>query len=96
MRRSSGRHARIDIPDQVAWKWLSLNPAKALGIADRTGSLVAGKMADVVLWNGNPFSAYTRPDKVWIDGALLFDSANPRLRPVTDFELGQPGSGDVK
>jgi len=27
---------------------------------------------------------------------LLYDSANPRLRPVSDFELGQPGEGDVK
>jgi hypothetical protein len=27
---------------------------------------------------------------------LLYYSANPRLRPVTDFELGQPGEGDVK
>ena len=93
---ADGRRAGIAISDEVAWTWLSYNPAKALGIADRTGSLKPGKMADVVLWNGNPFSNYTRPDKVWIDGALLYDSANPRLRPVSDFELGQPGEGDTK
>jgi imidazolonepropionase-like amidohydrolase len=93
---ASARHAGIEISDAAAWKWLSLNPAKSLHIADKTGSLVAGKMADVVLWNGNPFSVYTRPEKVWIDGALLYDADNPRLRPVSDFELGQPGSGDVK
>ncbi len=93
---ASGRRAGIDISDAVAWQWLTINPAKALGIADKTGSLKPGKMADVVLWNGNPFSVYTRPDKVWIDGALLYDSTNPKLRPVSDFELGQPGSGDVK
>ena len=93
---ASGRRAGIDISDAVAWEWLTYNPAKALGIADKTGSLKPGKMADVVLWNGNPFSVYTRPEKVWIDGALLYDSANPKLRPVSDFELGQPGSGDVK
>ena len=93
---SSGRHAGIDIPDAVAWEWLSYNPAKALGIADRTGSLKPGKMADVVLWNGNPFSVYTRPEKVWIDGALLYDANDPKRRPVSDFELGQPGSGDTK
>ena len=86
----------MDISDAVAWEWLTINPAKALGIGDKTGSLKPGKMADVVLWNGNPFSVYTRPEKVWIDGALLYDSANPKLRPVSDFELGQPGSGDVK
>jgi len=93
---ASARHAGIEISDAAAWKWLSLNPAKSLHIADRTGSLVAGKMADVVLWNGNPFSVYTRPEKVWVDGAMLYDMNNPRLRPVSDFELGQPGSGDVK
>ncbi|WP_242097243.1 amidohydrolase [Sphingomonas sp. CROZ-RG-20F-R02-07] len=93
---SAGRHAGIAIPDAVAWEWLSYNPAKALGIADRTGSLKPGKMADVVLWNGDPFSVYTRPEKVWVDGALLYDANDPHRRPVSDFELGQPGSGDVK
>jgi len=92
----AGRRAGIEISDAEAWKWLTSNPARALGIADRTGSLKSGKMADVVLWNGNPFSVYTRPDKVWVDGALLYDSNNPKLRPVSDFELGQPGSGEFK
>lgn len=94
--RQAGIKAGFDIPEAVAWKWLAINPAKALGIDDRTGSLRPGKMADVVLWNGNPFSVYTRPWMVWVDGALLYDAANPKLRPVSDFELGQPGEGDVK
>jgi imidazolonepropionase-like amidohydrolase len=92
----NGRRMGINIPDEVAWTWLSYNPAKAMGIADKTGSLKPGKMADVVLWNGNPFSVYTRPEKVWIDGALMYDAMDPKRRPVTDFELGQPGEGDVK
>ena len=93
---ASGRRAGIEISDAVAWEWLTINPAKALHIDDKTGSLKPGKMADVVLWNGNPFSVYTRPEKVWIDGALLYDAGDPKRRPVSDFELGQPGSGDVK
>ena len=93
---ADGRRAGYNITDAYAWRWLAINPATALGIADRTGSLRQGKMADVVLWNGNPFSTYTRPDKVWIDGAMMYDAANPRIRPVSDFELGQPGEGDVK
>ncbi len=93
---AAGRRMGIVIPDEVAWTWLSHNPAKAMGIADRTGSLKPGKMADLVLWNGNPFSVYTRPEKVWIDGALMYDATDPRRRPVTDFELGQVGEGDVK
>jgi imidazolonepropionase-like amidohydrolase len=94
--RASGINAGFEISEAAAWRWLAINPAKALGIADRTGSLKPGKMADVVLWNGNPFSVYTRPQMVWVDGALLYDANNPKLRPVSDFELGQPGEGDVK
>jgi imidazolonepropionase-like amidohydrolase len=86
----------IQIADETAWTWLSYNPAKALGIADKTGSLKPGKMADLVLWNGNPLSVYTRPEKVWIDGALMYDASDPKRRPVSDFELGQPGEGDTK
>jgi imidazolonepropionase-like amidohydrolase len=93
---ADGRRMGIVIPDEVAWTWLAINPAKAMGIADRTGSLKPGKMADVVLWNGNPLSVYTRPEKVWVDGALLYDALDPKRRPVSDFELGQPGEGDVK
>jgi imidazolonepropionase-like amidohydrolase len=93
---ADGRRMGIKISDAEAWTWLSLNPAKALGIADKTGSLKAGKGADIVLWNGDPLSVYTRPEKVWIDGAMMYDAGNPTLRPVSDFELGQPGEGDVK
>ncbi|MFS0738545.1 amidohydrolase [Sphingomonas sp. 1P06PA] len=93
---ADGRRMGINISDETAWTWLAIGPAKSLGIDKVTGSLKPGKMADVVLWNGNPVSVYTRPEKVWVDGALLYDANNPRLRPVSDFELGQPGEGDVK
>lgn len=94
--RASAKRAGFDVSEAVAWKWAAITPARALGIDKVTGSLKAGKMADVVLWNGNPFSVYTRPEKVWIDGALLYDALDPKRRPVSDFELGQPGEGDVK
>ena len=94
--RASAKRAGFDVSEEVAWKWAAITPARALGIDKVTGSLKAGKMADVVLWNGNPFSVYTRPEKVWIDGALLYDALDPKRRPVSDFELGQPGEGDVK
>ena len=93
---ADGRRAGINISEAVAWTWLSANPAKALGIFTKTGSLEPGKMADMVLWNANPFSVYARPERVWVDGALLYDANDPKRRPVSDFELGQPGEGDVK
>ena len=94
--QAAGARIGITIPDAEVISWITLNAAKAMGIADMTGSLEPGKMADVVLWNGDPLSVYSRPEKVWVDGALLFDSTDPKRRPVSDFELGQPGEGDVK
>ncbi len=42
----------------------------------------------MVLWTGDPFSVYSKPEQVWIDGALLFDRHDPSRQPATDFELG--------
>jgi imidazolonepropionase-like amidohydrolase len=94
--QADGRAMGIEISDAEVIKWITYNPAKAMGIEEMTGSLMPGKMADMVLWNGDPLSVYSRPEKVWIDGALMFDSNDPKRRPVSDFELGQPGEGDVK
>ncbi|WP_018147358.1 amidohydrolase [Henriciella marina] len=93
---ADGRRAGIEISDADAWTWLSANPARSLGIFDETGSLEVGKDADVVVWNGDPFSTFTNAEKVYVDGALMFDLDRPDFTPVTDFELGQPGEGDVK
>jgi len=88
---ADGNRAGLDISKAEAWQWVSLNPAKALGIDEQTGSLEVGKRADVVIWNGNPYSTYSRAAKVYLDGALVFDRA-AGLKPVSDFKLGQPGT----
>lgn len=93
---AAGRQAGFDIAPEEAWTWLSYNAAKSLGIAERTGSLEIGKMADVVIWSGDPFSVYTRTDQVFIDGALVYDRMQPSAQPISDFELGQPGMGGEK
>ena len=84
---ANGNRAGLDISKDEAWTWLSTNPAKALGLLDETGTLEAGKRADVVLWSADPFSTYARPDQVYLDGALMFDRATG-LKPVSDFRLG--------
>jgi len=87
---ANGNRAGLDISEAEAWQWLTLNPAKALGIAEETGSLEAGKRADFVIWSENPFSTYALPDQVYIDGALMFDRETG-LKPKSDFRLGHPG-----
>jgi imidazolonepropionase-like amidohydrolase len=85
-----GAAARVDIdiaPEQ-AIQWITLNPARSLGIADVVGTLEPGKMADVAVWDRDPFSVYARVKRVYIDGALAFDRDDPSANPVTDFSLG--------
>ncbi|MCI5048106.1 MAG: amidohydrolase [Aquisalinus sp.] len=90
---ADGARIGIDIPPEEAIKWITANPAKAMGILDQTGTIEVGKMADLVLWNGDPFSVYTKAEKVFIDGALMYDINDPALSPRMDFEVGQQSNG---
>ncbi len=78
----------VDIPPEHAIQWITKNPAKSLGVDDVVGTLETGKMADVVVWNGTPFSVYARAEQVYIDGALAYDRNDPSVNPITDFSLG--------
>ena len=96
--RAAGTAIGIVIADDELIKWNTVNPAWALGLDDRIGTLEVGKNADVVLWSGNPFSVYSRAEKVWIDGALMYDRLDPAHQWHTDFELGfvPPAAGGVR
>lgn len=85
---TAGREAGLGTTPEEAIRWVTLNPANIIGIGDRTGSLELGKMADVVLWDTDPFSVYALPDLVFIDGVLAHDRAHPDAVPRSDFELG--------
>ena len=78
----------VDIPPEHAIQWITKNPAKSLGVDDVVGTLETGKMADVVVWNGTPFSVYAHAEQVYIDGALAYDRNDPSVNPITDFSLG--------
>ena len=85
---AAGIAAGYPITRAHAINWVTSNPAKALGVSARTGSLEVGKMADVVLWDGDPFSVYSKTEKVFIDGVLIYDRLDEARQPVTDFDLG--------
>ncbi|HEV2320857.1 MAG TPA: amidohydrolase family protein, partial [Gammaproteobacteria bacterium] len=88
---AAGNRVGLNISEAHAIEWMTLNPAKVLGIDAKTGSLEPGKMADVVLWTGNPFSVYSKAEKVFIDGAVVYDRDDRKLQPESDFELGKLG-----
>ncbi len=84
---TAGRRVGFAISDAEAIAWVTANPARAIGILDKTGTLEAGKNGDVVIWNGTPFSSYALADMVFVDGVLLYDrkAVTP---PQSDFQLG--------
>ncbi len=83
----AGTRSGVKVSENEALRWITANPAWALGIEDRTGTLEKGKMADVVVWDAHPFSVYARAEKVFIDGLLRHD-AETRAAPWSDFEVG--------
>lgn len=85
---AAGNKMGLAIKPEQAIRWITSNPAKAMGIGEVTGSLEVGKMADLVVWDQNPFSVYAKAEQVFIDGALVYELNNPSLNHVSDFELG--------
>jgi imidazolonepropionase-like amidohydrolase len=85
---SAARVGMVITPER-AIQWITSNPAKAMRIDSQTGTLQAGKMADVVVWNGTPFSTYAKAEQVFVDGKMLYDRNNKALQPKADFMLGQ-------
>ena len=83
-----GNRAGLGITPEHAIRWLTANAAKALGVADRVGTLEAGKQADVVIWNGTPFSVYAKAEQVFIDGALRYDRNDRSTWHQADVMLG--------
>ncbi|TKS54984.1 amidohydrolase [Luteimonas yindakuii] len=90
---ASARRAGIDIAPERAITWVTANPARSMGILHETGTLEPGKMADVVVWNRDPFSSYALAEHVYIDGARVYDREDRSRQPVSDFMLGQSAGG---
>jgi imidazolonepropionase-like amidohydrolase len=89
----AGIHAGLPVTREQAIRWITANPAWALGIDSVTGTLEPGKAADVVVWSGDPFSVYSRAELVYNDGRLVFDRSDPRRQHRTDFNVGTSAPG---
>ena len=86
---TAGRRMGMDISAARALRWITLNAAQALGIAAQTGSIEVGKAADLVLWDRDPMSVYSKAQQVFIDGYRYYDRSDPMRQPVSDFALEQ-------
>lgn len=71
------------VTEDEALAMITINPAKQLGIDQYVGSIEAGKQADIVIYDKDPLSIFSKVEKVFIDGQQYFDrdgdmSARPR------------------
>jgi len=84
----AGRRMGLLLSDDEALRWITANPAWALGIDGEVGTLEEGKHADLVVWGGDPFSVYTKAELVLIEGEVVYDQAWGDRQPRSDFEVG--------
>ncbi|GEM_PF-2592289 len=74
----AGLACRYGLPEHEAIKAITLEAARASGVADRVGSLEEGKDADFLILTGDPFDARTRILEVWVDGKNAYEKKNVR------------------
>jgi imidazolonepropionase-like amidohydrolase len=61
------------VSEEEALKMVTLNPAKALHVDNKVGSIKVGKDADVVLWSDHPLSIYAKAMHTIVDGIVYYD-----------------------
>jgi imidazolonepropionase-like amidohydrolase len=69
------------LPREAALRAVTQAPAEALGVADRLGSLEPGKIANVVVWAGEPLTKDAKARMVFVDGELFEPEDKPGPRP---------------
>lgn len=69
----AAKAVRYGMDRQSAFEGITINPAWALGIDDRTGSIEKGKDADIAIFSGHPFNIYSLVEMTIIDGEIVYD-----------------------
>jgi imidazolonepropionase-like amidohydrolase len=72
-----------NVSEEDAWKMVTLNPAKMLHLDNKLGSIKVGKDADLVLWNFNPLSIYSKPEMTFVDGICYYSIAQDEALRIT-------------
>jgi imidazolonepropionase-like amidohydrolase len=68
------------LSEEQALRLVTINPAKALHVDKRVGSIEVGKDADLVIWTKHPLSNYATVERTYIDGTLYYDRQKDEQR----------------
>jgi imidazolonepropionase-like amidohydrolase len=90
LKQAAGNAVSYGMPWEAALRAVTLAPATAWGVADRTGSLEAGKEGDVVVWSGDPFELTTSAERVFIAGVEVPPETRQRELFRRYRDLSQP------
>lgn len=90
--RMAALAVRAGMSREKALEALTSVPAAMLDLGERVGTLEAGKDADFILLDGDPFSVYTLVQQTWVEGVKVFDRDDPqdRLWAVGGLGAGEP------
>ena len=69
----AARLVRNGMSQEQALRTITLGAAEICGVADQYGSIDKGKVANIVMWTGNPLEMTSWVQKVWIEGILAYD-----------------------
>ena len=69
----AARCVRYGLSRKLALESITINPARAIGVADRVGSLEVGKIANVVVMSGDPLDFNSWVESVYINGISAYD-----------------------
>ncbi len=72
---SAAMAVRSGLKESSAWKAITLNAARHLGVSKHIGSLNTGKDADLVIWNGEPFDLRNNVEKTIINGQIVYNAS---------------------
>jgi imidazolonepropionase-like amidohydrolase len=76
-----------DLPEEELLKMITLNPAKALEMEDRVGSIEVGKDGDIAVFDKHPLDSTTKCVMTIIEGKVYFDFAKDSITAgETDYE----------
>ena len=69
----AGLAVKQGLPMEAGLKAITINAAHICGVADKVGSLQAGKHADIAIFTGNPMEVFTETLYTMIDGRVVYD-----------------------
>ena len=80
-----GLAVREGLPEEVALRTVTRNPAEILGIEERVGTLEAGTDADLVVWDGPMFELDSDAEQVFVEGERVYDSERDDADPREEY-----------